>query len=330
MQQAHIRARGSEVTRWLLTGLSCFMCILSGCASGRPTLPDRDSAPIEVERRRQYEEAAALWIDHSIRISRVGSRLLVGNAPLCGGHLRHLGWIAVNEADMSRVFPDDDKFAVRLREAMVRRYAIGDSSRVIHVLPGSPGAQAGVQVGDILLSPLRLPDGDRLNVQLLRGDEVHSVLVEYVPQCPYSFSIRLDDELSALSDGTVIQVSTGMLRFARADDDLATVLAHELAHNILEYHLTDPASLGTTRIELEADYVGVYLAARAGFAISGTTDFLRRWGALMPSRIDRSGTHPGTAERVVRIEATVAEVEAKILQGEPLIPTGMRELQPER
>jgi predicted Zn-dependent protease len=112
-----------------------------------------------------------------------------------------------------------------------------------------------------------------------------------------------------------------MLRFAESDEDLAAVLSHELAHNLLAYHV---AHLATMRYELEADYVAVYLAARGGFEISGTAEFMRRWGASSPREIDRGRNHPGTAERVVRIEAAVREVEAKQRRGEDLVPDGLR------
>ncbi len=312
--------------RYAISGLGMLMCVQAACTR-RPVLPNLETELIERERWRQYEQAAALWLDHSKRLAQIGSRLLVNNAALCGSHLRFLGWIAASRADLRLVFPDSDEFSRHLREAMARRYEIGDLSKVIYVLPASPGARSGIRLGDVLLSNLQLPDGQPLDVEIVRDGELHVITVDYVPQCGYSFSVLLSDEIAAFADGTIIQVAIGMLRFAQSDDDLAIVLAHELAHNILAYHLAHRA---TMQIELEADYVAVYLAARAGFDISGVTNFLRRWAAWSPGEIDRRRSHPGTAERVVRVEATIAEVQEKLRLGEPLLPAGLREVNPQK
>ena len=290
-------------------------------------LPDLDSRLVERERWGQYEAAVALWLGHSERLAQIGSRLLVSNAALCGIHRRFLGWIAAGRADLTLVFPASEEFSPHLREAMARRYEIGELSKVIYVLPASPGARGGIRVGDVLLSNLQLDDAEPLDVEVLRDGQVQLLTVTYVPQCGYSFSVLLSDEIAAFADGTTIQVATGMLRFAQSDAELAIVLAHELAHNILAYHVEHRA---TWQNELEADYVAVYLAARAGFDISRVSNFFRRWAALSPGEIDRRGNHPGTAERVIRLTTTIAEVQAKLSRGEPLVPAGMREVEPQR
>ena len=77
--------------------------------------------------------------------------------------------------------------------------------------------------------------------------------------------------------------------------------------------------------EAEADYVGVYHAARAGVDVSSAATLWRRLAIENPAAIDLLGsTHPSTAKRFLAIEAAMAEIEAKRAAGLPLVP-GERE-----
>ena len=312
--------------------LSC--CLVAACAPSRPVLPDPQGERIEEERQRQYDEAAELWLAYSERLTRVGSRILVENAPLCNRRNRYLGVIAASRDDLRQIFPQG-QFSEAFQNALARRYEIGDSVKVLHVLPGSPAAIGGIRAGDILRAGERVTQRDRqlLKFDLGRDNQVSTVTVEYVPMCEYSFVLTFSDEINARADGETILVTTAMLRFADTDDDLAIILAHELAHNMLSY-LTrwgEPRTRDSRiRDEREADHVGIYLVARAGFDFRRAATLWRRWGVMSPNMIsDRwSRVHPGTAERVVRMSESIAEVENKMRTGEPLVPYGMRE--PER
>ena len=106
------------------------------------------------------------------------------------------------------------------------------------------------------------------------------------------------------------------------------ILGHELAHNtqghIPKIVRTYIFSLGGTRyarpFESEADYVGLYYMARAGYSMDGVEDFWARLALVSPRNTNRAKTHPSTPERAVRISAARDEIEAKIAAGEPLLP----------
>lgn len=85
---------------------------------------------------------------------------------------------------------------------------------------------------------------------------------------------------------------------------------------------TDAGSLAFSQeFEAEADYVGVYHAARAGFHIEEAAMMWRRMGAANPRSISLIGTtHPSTAKRYLAIEKAVEEIRHKRWNGEPLIP----------
>ncbi len=132
-----------------------------------------------------------------------------------------------------------------------------------------------------------------------------------------------------------------MMRFADTDVALATVVGHEIAHDLMGHidkrrgnaaigMLFDLvfAGLGANtngafarmgagafsrEFEAEADYVGLYLEARAHYPIAKAPDFWRRMGALHPDHIKDSfqSDHPAAPARFVALEKTVAEIAAK-------------------
>ena len=72
--------------------------------------------------------------------------------------------------------------------------------------------------------------------------------------------------------------------------------------------------------EEEADYMGLYLAARAGFDISGVADLWRRMTVQHPEAAFVASAHPANPRRFVAINAAVAQIEAKRAAGKALVP----------
>ena len=72
--------------------------------------------------------------------------------------------------------------------------------------------------------------------------------------------------------------------------------------------------------EREADYVGVYLLARAGRPTAKAPNFWRRMAQEDPRSIKFASTHPTSAERFVRLEQASREIEQKVARGEDLRP----------
>jgi predicted Zn-dependent protease len=143
-----------------------------------------------------------------------------------------------------------------------------------------------------------------------------------------------------------------MVNFVKDDNELALVIAHEMAHNTMKHIdarqqnaaigvLADLAvvllsrgqvnNTGFGRIgagafsqefEAEADYVGLYIMANAGLPIADAPKFWRRMAAANPANIktNHSASHPSTSYRMVALEETVKEINAKIEKGEALVP----------
>ena len=83
-------------------------------------------------------------------------------------------------------------------------------------------------------------------------------------------------------------------------------------------------SLGGTRytrpFESEADYVGLYYTARAGFNLDNIEDIWRRLAKSSARPIVRAKTHPTYPDRYVRLAAARREIKAKIKAEQTLIP----------
>lgn len=164
------------------------------------------------------------------------------------------------------------------------------------------------------------------------------------------------DVVNAYADGKSIFITSGMVKFTRNDDELAFILAHETAHNVMQ-HLRGleqnalagmiagmvadvaMASVGggagstftqaggkiatqaySPEYEAEADYIGLYLAARAGYNIAYAPDMWRRMSLDNPDSIYLTTTHPSNAARYIVMRKTVAEIEQKQRNNLPLVP----------
>jgi predicted Zn-dependent protease len=147
---------------------------------------------------------------------------------------------------------------------------------------------------------------------------------------------RIDaDAVNAWTDGESVWITRGMMRFLKSDDELALVLAHEMAHayrghfpylrakQILETALGVAADIfrpGSGRAaviladaatkkfdrdqEREADLYGLIWAHKAGFDVSAAKELWRRMAIEMPESVELGflSSHPSSAERFLSIE----------------------------
>src|SRR5262245_14398096 len=72
--------------------------------------------------------------------------------------------------------------------------------------------------------------------------------------------------------------------------------------------------------EREADYVGLYYVARAGYDIAGAERIWRALAQENPRQIFYAGMHPTTPERVVLLQKTAQEIAEKRRHNQPLDP----------
>jgi predicted Zn-dependent protease len=161
---------------------------------------------------------------------------------------------------------------------------------------------------------------------------------------PWRFRILAVRQVNAVSlPGGFVYITRGMLDVLRSDDELAYVLAHEIAHVNQRHHvqlieqyfalsivitLLFGGDATTAQIadfvgfllsrgfsrgrEFEADDVGVGFAHRAGFRADASLAVLERLRAIEgrdPSQVEvLFRTHPGLADRIVRMRRRLREL----------------------
>ena len=159
--------------------------------------------------------------------------------------------------------------------------------------------------------------------------------------CGFAALLVRSTVANAAADGRSIAITTGLFELMRSDDELALVLAHELAHNILG-HLSSPAKRSVAddgaaveamasppalqadapyspAMEIEADRAGLFFMARAGFDISAAEAMWTRLNRTTNASA-LSRTHPAGPERLSSLKHTVTEIRTKQKSGAPLDP----------
>lgn len=162
--------------------------------------------------------------------------------------------------------------------------------------------------------------------------------------------------LNAYADGKNVVIYPAMIDFAKNDTHLAFVIAHEFAHNMLNHQadlmknvaaggilgtLLDVAAqsqgvntggafskLGAQQGQLsyspeyehEADYVGLYILARAGYDYAQAPAFWRQMSRANPDSIYIKTTHPTNPARTIQMNKTVEEINYKKTSNLALVP----------
>lgn len=275
--------------------------------------------------------------EKDLRVASVAYRLAIANAKLCGSVLSpQLGFV---DHSIEQYAPAD-------REEAERSFGLGDHVGVMAVVVGSPAEKAGLLSGDRLvavnghdLSGTRPAVGDGRRAAV---DRAEGILVEEMrqgpvtlrvasprgerdlrfaaqPGCPSNAEFIPGDEVNAWADGTRVMISDGLLRRCATDDDLALVIGHEMAHNLLHHRrrlaaegvpvngllpLSAAGSQAVRETEEEADRLAVRLATTAAYDLSGAETFI---GRLTNSRGTDGMTHPVLSRRLSLLHAAIAD-----------------------
>jgi beta-barrel assembly-enhancing protease len=273
------------------------------------------------------------------RLVQVGRRLARGGVGLCASQVSNPGW----------VIADVEQFPPSLRRRLRALGSLQEFPRIVWVEPDSAADRAEVRAGDDLLAVggAVIPGTPSVRASRSRMDRIErsepsgSVLVRRgsarltlklgpEPGCSSHFVIGQATGLRGVSsNGRLVGISFEMLNYVANDDELALILAHELAHNILGHNKGVPSfrAAGEDRSgrskksrEAEADRWALYLMARAGYDVSVAPGFWRRWGPKTSFGIFNSGSHPGWRERADAAEAEIARIKAQQQAGQQPIP----------
>lgn len=269
-----------------------------------------------------------------------GFRLTTANARLCD---RVEPAIGVVFQSLSAYEPKD-------RATVMSGFGFETDIGVEAVIPGSPAEQVGIVPDESLVAidgvtidtslprPDRkagtrwvvavhgaiatLPPTEPMMLTLRRNGRDRQVKVMPVAACRSRHELLLDGSSTALSNGDIVQIGSGMIE--RYGDDVVAAIAHELAHNVLRHRARmDALGIGSgvfssigpdvpyyRRTETEADILSVFLMANAGYDLAIVP---RLWRAMGPRRENpfNARTHPRWQDRVATMEKAIAMINAE-------------------
>lgn len=274
-----------------------------------------------------------------LRVATIAFRLVTAGLDLCDRHSSQLGF----------VLHDANQYSASLRDLAARHFGFREGPSISAIVPGGPASAAGLQADDALVAingiKLATTEGgggrasydgmarvmgviDRalaqgpLVLMVRRGDRTFDAKVTPVPACASEVQLIPSGRMNALADGRYVQVTSAIVDFVASDDELAVVIGHELAHNILGHRAKlDVAGVGSglsskfgkkaARIratEIEADRLGLRLVARAGYDVQAAPAFWRRFGKEHGQGIFADATHPGWRDRAAMLQQVIAEL----------------------
>ena len=283
------------------------------------------------------------------RVATIGHRLAVASLDLCVER-EWLPGFAVH--DLSQYGPEH-------RPAAIRAFRLDHGPGVLALAAGGPAERAGLRPDAILVSvdgegPPRTAAGPRASfeqaerildvldrafsdgvavIEVDRGGQRTTIPIEAERGCASRFQLVPSRTLNARADGRYVQVTTAIGQYVADDDELAAVLAHEFAHNVLRHRLRLNEA-GVQRgflsnfgrnarlireTEAEADRLSVYLLDRAGFPPAAAVRLWARFGRRGFAFLG-SPTHPNWRRRIAMIEAEIEIIQRARAEGRIPVP----------
>lgn len=267
-----------------------------------------------------------------------------------------VGQCALRAHDIGVTFHTAESYVDRFREVAVEQFGLDRGPALLAVAAGGPAQRAGLRSDDVVTAidgVVPVTDSPResgvvrVNAQLeaalsdgivtiayLRGGVADTVTVRGESICRSRVAMLPSARIDAAANGSIVQITSALVEYAADDAWLATVLAHELAHNFLQHRVRLDAQnirrglLGgfgrsgrlSREVEIEADRTGVRIMHRAGYPTAAAIRFWEAYRRDLGLGIFRSGTHPSERARIAAITQEIARIDRET--PEPDIPGG--------
>jgi beta-barrel assembly-enhancing protease len=265
-------------------------------------------------------------IEQDLRLATIGYRLASANAAFCPRKGRDPGWVIHDVAqyqDMRAAFaafafaaPVSVAAVVKGGPADIAGVAAGDGLEAIGSKPldwgdeaeGQPTYERVMIVKNLVRRQLDRSDSLPLNV--IESRKSVRKLIKPALVCASDFHVDTKNGVDAGASGEVVRVTAGMMQFVADDTELAAVVAHEFAHNILGHRARlDAVKRGKTKAvlatEIEADRLSVWLMGNAGYDPAAALRFAERYGRKYGLGIFSDGTHLRWKNRVKLMQAEI-------------------------
>ena len=328
---------------------------LGGCAP-QTNVPQVEAGAVDEEAKIQHELVLRRSVETLDRLDRVAWNIRANNADLCGERVAYslgLNFLELDDYSKEKRETVKSVLGVHSRPTVFQAVVNGPAATaglrrgdILVAVAGEKVAnkkQARENLGKIVKT------GEPVVLDVEREGELLAFTLTPAKLCSYPVILSNSAELNAFADGDRIIVCGGMMKFVKSDDELAAIVGHEMAHNTQRHRRSKEmnAALGMMLVDLpillltgynprlgqniganafspeyeaEADYVGLYYTARAGYDIHNVADIWRRMSIENPKGISIVSTHPSNSQRFVGLAADAAEIDKNRAEGKELRP----------
>lgn len=227
---------------FIVSSMALTFIFYLGCAPSfkQANISDQD---VKAEKEKQQEIAFDTLIKRQKRLYDVSYPLLAAASSMNIDDMRFVTGFMLCTKD---AYPKD------YQDVAKRYFNLSDNPVIYYVHPKFPAAKAGIKPGDRLVNyngniltgksfkeikNILQENQSSKNKQIVVVVEREGQIIEFKMEgeacCKYFMGVVQDDQINALSDGKNILINTGLIRAVENDDELAFVVAHEIAHNVL-------------------------------------------------------------------------------------------------